>query len=238
MSWPADPRPKWPKAIAPLTAEQLAVRDGFMRDHLEAMQTKWYGVVENFNHGYPLRTFSQGCRTLEIGAGIGSHLKWEKYREQDYHAVELRDDLARTIRQRYPEVKAVTGDCQQRLPFDDGFFGRVLAIHVLEHLPNLPAALSEIHRVMSPEGLFSVVIPAEGGLANSVARAISTRRSFEKKYRQSYDWLIKSEHLNVPGEIAEELDKLFETRHQRFYPFFIPSVNLNVAIGLTLVKKR
>ncbi|MDR1111555.1 MAG: class I SAM-dependent methyltransferase [Deltaproteobacteria bacterium] len=237
MSGEAHPtRPKWPKVLPPLTPEQQAMRDGFMRDHLEAMQTKWYGFVENFNHGYPLRTFFPGCRTLEIGAGIGSHLKWERHGEQDYHALELREDLTRTIRQRYPGVKAVTGDCQKRLPFGDGFFSRVLAIHVLEHLPDLPAALSEIHRVMAGDGLFSVLIPAEGGLANSLARAVSGRRTFERKYHQSYDWLIKSEHINLPWEIKEELDRLFVTRHRRFYPFFIPSVNLNIAIGFTLSK--
>ena len=48
-------------------------------------------------------------------------------------------------------------DCQQRLPFEDGSFDRALAIHVLEHLPNLPAAVAEIHRLLKPSGRFVVL---------------------------------------------------------------------------------
>jgi SAM-dependent methyltransferase len=228
---------RWPKTPPVLTAEQMAIRDNFMREHLENMQKKWYGVIEKFNHGYPLRTFSKGCRTLEIGAGIGSHLKWEKYEEQEYYALELREELCRTIAEKYPAVNTAAADCQKQLPFADGFFTRVLAVHVLEHLNDLPSALSEIWRVLANDGLFSVVIPAEGGLAYELARSISTRRSFEKKYNQSYDWLIKSEHVNVPKEILEELNRLFVITHRRFYPLFVPLINLNLVIGLTLIKK-
>ena len=56
--------------------------------------------------------------------------------------------MAARIRERHPGVEVLVGDCQQRLPFDDGSFDRVLAIHVLEHLPNLPAALAEIRRLL------------------------------------------------------------------------------------------
>ena len=45
------------------------------------------------------------------------------------------------------EIGAVVGDCQQRMDFEEGYFDRILAIHVLEHLPNLPAAVREMHRL-------------------------------------------------------------------------------------------
>ncbi|MDR2442392.1 MAG: class I SAM-dependent methyltransferase [Deltaproteobacteria bacterium] len=233
----STPKSRWPKILPPLTSEQMAIRDDFMRLHLEAMQTKWYGIIEKFNHGYPLRSFSPGCRTLEIGAGIGSHLNFEKYTEQDYYALELRPELCEAIKKKYPSVKAIAANCQERLPFEDGYFSRVLAIHVLEHLPDLPAALREIWRVLKNDGLFSVVIPAEGGLANAIARNLSGKREFTKKYHQSYDWLIKSEHINMPNEIINELNLLYNIQHRKFYPLFIPSINLNLAIGLTFTKK-
>ena len=57
---------------------------------------------------------------------------------------------------RFPRIKAVTGDCQQRLDFADGYFDRILAVHVLEHLPNLPAAVREMHRLCDKQsGVFS-----------------------------------------------------------------------------------
>jgi SAM-dependent methyltransferase len=221
-----------------LSAEQLAIRDDYMRSWLEILPGKWFGIVEKFNHGYPLRTFRSGCRTLEIGAGIGSHLQWENYKEQEYYALELRQELCERIASTYPEVHTVAADCQERLPWENKFFDRVTAIHVLEHLPNLPAALAEIHRVLKNDGVFSVVIPCEGSFATSTARNLSSRRFFEKKYTTSYDWLIGSEHINLPYEIFEEIERFFNIRHFKYYPFFmIPFSFCNLFIGITLLKK-
>jgi 2-polyprenyl-6-hydroxyphenyl methylase/3-demethylubiquinone-9 3-methyltransferase len=42
----------------------------------------------------------------------------------------------------------------ERLPFADGSFGAVVAADVLEHLPDLPAAVAELARVLEPGGSF------------------------------------------------------------------------------------
>ena len=228
-----DPRGTgtWPKLPPDLTDEQERVRDAFMARWLEVLPHQ-YGRIERFNQTYPVAVGASG-RTLEIGAGLGEHLKYEDL-SQDYHAVELREELAAAIRTRYPEVSVVVGDCQQHLPFVDQYFDRVIAIHVLEHLPDLPRALDEIARVLASSGRFHAVIPCEGGLAYSVARRISAQRIFEKEFGTSYEWLIRSEHVNVPWEIFMELHKRFRLIHSRYFPFRVPSVALNLVIGLTL----
>jgi len=231
-----DKSAKWPKRLAPLTAEQLRIRDEFMSLWHEELPQR-YQVVERFNHGYSVKRVlgpRQNIRTLEVGAGLGGHLEFEDLSRQEYYALELRPEMADRLRERFPSCHVVVGDCQQKLPLPDDHFDRVLAIHVLEHLPNLPAALREIHRVLKPSGHFSVVIPCEGGMAYSLARNISARRVFEKRFKQSYDWLIRSEHINVPEEILTELSELFEIQHRQFFPLFIPVVTFNLCIGLTL----
>jgi SAM-dependent methyltransferase len=228
---------KWPKQLMPLTPEQQIIRDDFMRQHLEAVQSSWYGFVEKFNHGYALRTFAPGLKTLEIGAGIGAHLMREKYQEQEYHCNELRPELCEMIKKNFPGVQATAGDCQKRLSYDDGYFDRVLAIHVLEHLSDLPAAIREIRRLLKNDGVFSVVIPCEGSLATRIARNISARPHFEKRYKQSYDWFIQSEHINMPWEIFEELNPYFSVVHRSFYPLILPILYFNLFIGLTLKPK-
>jgi ubiquinone/menaquinone biosynthesis C-methylase UbiE len=230
-------QPKWPKKIPELSLEQIAIRDEFMRLHLEAMQTKWYGIIEKFNQTYPLKSFQRGCKTLEIGAGIGSHLKWENIQDQEYYALEIRQELCDIIKSKYDTVNIISADCQEKIPFEDNFLTRILAIHILEHLPNLSAALQEISRVISPDGKLSVVIPCEGGLAYTIARNISARPHFERQYKQKYDWLINSEHINKPAEIIEELQKYFNIIHKSYYPLLIPLSCFNLAIGLTLIKK-
>jgi hypothetical protein len=105
-------------------------------------------------------------------------------------------------------------------------------------LPNLPAALAEMYRLCDRAiGSFSVVIPCEGGFMYTMARKISAQRIFEKRYKQSYRWLIEREHLNKPIEILAELRPYFDVIHRSFFPIPIPAIACNLCIGLTLRPK-
>ena len=181
-----------------------------------------------------LAQWAAGQRTLEIGAGLGAHLRYEDLEHQDYYAVELLDALAKGLSERFPDVTTLVADCQQRLPFEDGFFDRVLAIHVLEHLPDLPAALDEVARLLAPEGQFVAVIPCEGGATYSLARRLTAKRLFEREFGRDYDWFIRSEHINVPWEIEGELEKRFHVADVRHFPLRIPLVSVNLIIGFTM----
>jgi SAM-dependent methyltransferase len=223
----------WPKQLPSFTEEEQRVRDAFMARWLEYLPTRG-GFVERFNHGYPLTAGKTTGRTLEIGAGLGAHLEYEDPETQEYYAVELLPELADGIKRRYPGVTTLVGDCQNRLPFEDHSFDRVLAIHVLEHLPNLPAALDEVRRLLAPDGRFVAVIPCEGGLAYSLARRFTSKRLFEREFGRDYDWFIRFEHINLPWEIERELEKRFDVAETRYFPFRIPTVRLNLVIGLTM----
>lgn len=231
----------WPKHIPPLTAEQQHISDDFMRHWHEVLPAR-YGVVDEFNHRYVVRNAPKNFhRTLEIGAGIGGHIPYEELsseQERNYCALELRENMAAKIRARFPNIQACVGDCQQRLEFADGHFDRIIAIHVLEHLPNLPAAIREMRRLCDPHrGVVSVVIPCEGGFAYSLARRISAQRIFESRYGVPYRWFIEREHINRPDEILRELDACFSVAHCSYFPIGLRSITLNLCIGLTLTPK-
>jgi SAM-dependent methyltransferase len=228
---------KWPKQLPALTPEQERVREDFMTYWHEVLPQR-YGAVERFNHGWPAKTARPNERTLEIGSGLGEHINAEpRFARQDYVASELRPDMAAILAERHPEVQTVVADVQQPLPFDDASFDRVLAIHVLEHLPDLPAALTQIRRVLKPGGRFIAVIPCEGGLAYSLARRISAQRIFEQRYGMSYDWFVKSEHINLPREIIEETRAHFDVVRRRHFPLLVPVTTLNLVIGLELAPR-
>src|ERR1051326_145685 len=132
---------KWPKVLPPLTAEQRRINDDFLKAWHDELP-KRYGAIERFNHRYPVRHSPADLKTrLEIGAGLGEHLRYETLppeQEENYYANEFRENMAAELRRRFPRVKTIVSDCQRRFDFPDGMFDRVIAIHVLEHLPNLP----------------------------------------------------------------------------------------------------
>jgi SAM-dependent methyltransferase len=160
-------------------------------------------------------------------------LEFEDGRLGEYVAVELRPEMAEQLAARYPYVRTVVGNVEEGLPFGDEEFDRIVAIHVLEHLPNLPLALTELERVLKPEGVLSIVLPCEGGFVYTTGRNMTTKRIFEKRYGVDFEWCIKSEHVNELREIIPELDARFRREHSTWFPFGIPSRHANVCVGLT-----
>lgn len=231
--------PKWPKTLEPLDDEQRATYDDFVKRWHEILPQR-YGRIERFNHTFPVRQSRDGFRrTIEIGAGLGEHLRYEALspeQREGYVAVELRENMAAQIRTDHPAVTAVVGDCQRRLPFPDGYFDRYLAVHVLEHLPDLPACVQEAWRLLDKQrGQLLAVIPCEGGLMYTLARRISAQRVFERTYRMPYAPFIAREHLNLPHEIVEQLQVYFTIERRRMFPLpLLPAVGLNLCIGLSL----
>jgi len=233
---------KWPKIFPPLTSEQAVISDDFMKYWHEVLSSH-HGIIEEFNHNYVVKTAPPDfVRTLEIGAGNGEHLKYERLNHEqrdNYVAVDIRENMMAELRNQFPEIRAVVGDCQTRMDFADGLFDRILAIHVLEHLPNLPAAIREIYRLCDKNrGVLSIVIPCEGSLAYSLARKISAQRIFEARYKQSYRWFIEREHINRPYEIFEELLPYFTLVSRTYFPVPLKVEFCNLCIGATFRPKR
>lgn len=233
---------KWPKQLPPLSPEDKRICDDFM-EHWHDIFPSRYSIADRFSHEYVARHCpAQFFRTLEIGAGLGEHLKYETLtdeQERQYVAVETRENMERRLRQNCPKIQTCLGDCQTRLNFPDGFFDRIIAINVLEHLANLPAAIREMHRLCDKEkGIFSIVIPCEGGLAYGLAREISAKRIFQKRYKRPYHIFIGREHINVPAEIMGELKPYFEVTQSTYFPIPLKLEFCNLFIGAMLKAKK
>lgn len=229
---------KWPKQVPPLTDEQTRISDDWMRYFHEVNRERFSGVV-NFNHRYVVKHSPANCvSTLDVGAGLGEHLSYERPSARQlaaYVALEFRPEMANEIRKKWPTVSVCGWDCQQPMPFADGQFDRIIAIHVLEHLPNLPAFLGEAKRLLSKAvGRLLVVIPCEGGLGYSLGRQVTSKRMFERRYGLPYAPFIAAEHVNSAAEIVEEIKRSFAIEDTEYYPLGVPLIHLNLCIGLTL----
>jgi len=226
---------KWPKQLPPLSPEDQKICDDFMEHWHDVFPSK-FGIADRWSHEYVSKnrpaTFH---RTVEIGAGLGEHLTYETLTDEqagNYVCVEFRENMASRIRERFPKIKTHVGDCQKRLDFEDGYFDRVVAIHVLEHLPNLPETIKEMHRLCDKKtGTFAMVIPCEGSMAYSLAREISAKRIFQKRYKRPYDMFIKREHINLPWEVLGEIEPYFEMIHSSYWPIPVKFEFCNLFIG-------
>lgn len=235
------PPVKWPKNLPPLTPEQQQRNNEFMRLwHEELAGRRRYGLVERFNHTFAVRHSRPGFRTtLEIGAGLGEHLEYERLtpeQERNYYCNESRENMVAGIRARFPNVRTIVGDCQERFDFPDGHFDRYIAVHVLEHLPNLPAAIREAWRLLNKAtGQMIIVLPTEGSPAYALARKLSAERVWYRHYTAPYAEFYSREHINLIPEVLAELDPYFTIVRRACFPLpLLPFHWCNLCIGYVL----
>ena len=93
-------------------AEAQRISDDFMKLWHEVLPRR-FGIVETFNHNFPVRYSQPGFKTtLEIGAGLGEHLNYEKLtpdQEKNYYTLELRENMAAGRLTLSPETLAELG---------------------------------------------------------------------------------------------------------------------------------
>src|SRR5271156_5175521 len=96
---------KWPKVLPPLTSAQKAISDDFVHYWHQVLPQR-FNVIERFNHSYPVKHAPVAfCRTLELGAGLGEHLLYERLSPQqrrEYYALELRSNMCAALSERFP----------------------------------------------------------------------------------------------------------------------------------------
>ena len=125
--------------------------------------------------------------------------------------------------------------CQERTPYEDCYFDRIVAVYVMEeHLTVLPRAVPELHRILRVGGIFSIVIPCDPGIAYEFARKISSERIFRRRYKMPYMWLMRREHVNSPAEIMSVMKNGFEKKERTIFPLdMVPIVSANLCVGIT-----
>jgi demethylmenaquinone methyltransferase/2-methoxy-6-polyprenyl-1,4-benzoquinol methylase len=64
--------------------------------------------------------------------------------------------MLRVAAKRYPASRLVEGDAQ-RIPFQDASFDGAAIIYSIRNIPDIPAAMRELHRVLQPGGLLGIL---------------------------------------------------------------------------------
>jgi ubiquinone/menaquinone biosynthesis C-methylase UbiE len=95
---------------------------------------------------------------LEVGCGNGGYLGvlHQRAHRGVVCGLDLAPGMLPAAHERAPDASLMIGDAT-RLPFRDDSIGCVLAMHMLYHVPDRAAAISELRRVLRREGVALVL---------------------------------------------------------------------------------
>ena len=116
-------------------------------------------------------------RILDLGAGGGWCSDLLQRLNRKTVAVDISLSMLQVTRERplANRIQAVAGDFE-RLPFVDGSFDRAICLNALHHVPDMRAAVREIARILSPNG---VAVFSEPGIGHAAMPAsVSAHRDF------------------------------------------------------------
>lgn len=107
--------------------------------------------------------FRKTNRLLEIGAAAGGFLTWCRKDGWDTYGVELSGPSSQFAREQQG-LNVFTGTILDA-KYPDNFFDVVVAWQTLEHVPNPREVVTEVFRILRPEGFFVLSVPCWTGLS-------------------------------------------------------------------------
>jgi ubiquinone/menaquinone biosynthesis C-methylase UbiE len=165
---------------------------------------------------------------LEVGCGHGHHVRYGENKYKTYIGLDVERKFLQTVKSRFPGTVLINGDVYS-MPLRDNSVDCVLSVYCFEHLRRLPLCLAEIHRVIRPEGLLLIGLPAEGGLLYRVGRSLTSKPYMERRYGIDYNAIVQWEHWNTFKEVVEMITEQFDIIEKKFIPFpFLPIAGANV----------
>lgn len=185
--------------------------------------TKTHGLIEK-----PFDATVKHSAVLEIGVGTMAHFPFVRHRFDRYVASDFDQAVLDNIKKKpladKVELRKLDGGA---LPFDDDSFDRLIATHVLEHVPAPHLALREWVRVVKPGGVLSLILPCDPGLAWRLGRYLGPRRKAEEA-GLPYDYYMAREHINSIFSLHQILSYHFPRREITWWPLRIPAADLNL----------
>jgi SAM-dependent methyltransferase len=102
-------------------------------------------------------------RVVDLGAGGGWCSDLLQRLNRNAVAVDISLEMLRVSAERPTRkpMRAVAGDFE-RLPFADGSFDKAVCLSAIHHVPDMAAAVREIHRVLAPDGVAVFSEPGVG----------------------------------------------------------------------------
>jgi ubiquinone/menaquinone biosynthesis C-methylase UbiE len=122
----------------------------------------------------------KNIKILVLGIGVGEEIKIT----QKYGEFTVVDNNKKVLDLLGEDIEKKLGDASD-IPYPSNYFNLVMAFDVLEHVEDDRKSLSEIHRVLQPNGSFIFTVPAYQFLFSSHDRALNHKRRYNKQELKS-----------------------------------------------------
>ena len=122
-------------------------------------------VLEHLARYHLALTFlDPASKVLDVGCGTGYGTALMAAKAARVAGVDIAWEAIQYARANYvrPNLSFAGADCR-RLPFPDNFFDRAVMFEVIEHMSEQATCLSEIRRVLTPEGVLILSTPDPAG---------------------------------------------------------------------------
>lgn len=187
-----------PYAIVPELLDRLPTTG--VSDPIEYYRKPLVGRIfrERINRGLRLLGTRRFERALEVGYGAGAVQLALAPGVRELHGIDLDADpapVAELMRAHGVEANLVQGSVLD-LPYASAYFDLAVAFSVFEHLEQYDSALSEVHRVLEPGGLFLLGMPAVNKLMEAGFFAIGFKG-------------IEDHHVTTPRQVARRFGDRF-----------------------------
>lgn len=192
---------------------------------------------QNWGHIVTEQFLSGTGLIVDLGAGTGEHSKHVN-RARNYIAFDIDFDGLSIGREHDRNRVCVQGDAKA-LPFASESFDGIVSVYNLEHLHDLEQCLSEMARILKPQGILSVAIPTEGFLFQLGRRLVTAPfavREMGFNSIKDYEAFVKQEHINSVDNILDILKRIFSIEKKKWFPFFLGGKFLNINLAIKAIR--
>jgi demethylmenaquinone methyltransferase/2-methoxy-6-polyprenyl-1,4-benzoquinol methylase len=178
---------------------------------------------------------------LEIGGGGGEHLKYvSNFPQKNYIILDPRETSKTTVRKLKKlssKIKFVSGVAED-IPFPNCYFDRIVSSCVLAHLDDPLASLLECRRVTKENGTLSFLVTTDPGFLNQLVKKMYSYPKLNKLSEYPANLIYALDHKNGVINLLSIIRYVFknDSVKMNYYPFFIPSVNFNLAVIVNIKK--
>ncbi len=148
-----------------------------------------------------------GQAILEIGCGIGTVVAHFAGRGFNIIGTDISKEAISYGKKKYPNARLEVQPAES-LPYNNECFDVVLSFDLFEHIAEIDKHISEVYRVLKPDGYYLFQTPHK--YFNSVYETLS---------KKSLKWKRAHPSLHTPGRLRRRLQRHgFETRFVKMNP--------------------